>query len=209
MLHWKRGLRLFLIRICTNWKFFAWFLFQFTTCTCNKFQGLLDTALNKCWVLIIIIGRTLSHSGQVIQCILLVLYILLVECLKFLESILHILVFLSRNIPGSSPFLLLCHLIFENLLYLFIQNLHWVTRVKNIVFGFISNFLDKSLALLAGLSLRKIFTQVTGYLFLHEFGKIYLLPFFSLNRRCLLCLLLQYLLSIIQEILNLNVTYLS
>ena len=93
---------------------------------------------------------------------------LLLECLQPLQGVLQILVLLLGYVTCPSLFLLLCHLVLEDILDLLIEHLHWVSRMENVIFGFIANLLYEFLAHLARPALGEILLQVRGHPVLHE-----------------------------------------
>lgn len=113
-------------------------------------------------------GLPLCHRGDVLYHVGVLLHGRLLECLQLLQGVLHFLVLLLGYVSCPTLLLLLSHLVLEDILDLLVEHLHWVSRMEDVIFGFITNLLDKFLAHLAGSPLGEILFQVCGYSVLHE-----------------------------------------
>jgi len=85
-----------------------------------------------------------------------VLKIRLLYALQLLESLLHLLVLLFGDVPSPSLFLGLSHPVLKDLLYLLIQNFHWVSGMQYVILSLISYLLNQLLALLSSPALGEI-----------------------------------------------------
>lgn len=110
----------------------------------------------------------MGYRGEVVHHGVLLHGRLLLECLQPLKGFLQILVLLFGYVSCPTLLLLLSHLVLEDILDLLVEHFHWVSRMENVIFSFITNFLDEFLAHLARPPLGKILFQVRGHPVLHE-----------------------------------------
>ena len=119
-------------------------------------------------------GLPLCHRGEVLYHVSILLHGRLLECLQLLQGVLHFLVLLFRYVSCPTLLLLLSHLVLEDILYLLVEHLHWVSRMEDVIFSFISDLLDKFLAHLARSPLGEILFQVGWHSVFHEVRDIHL-----------------------------------
>ena len=155
--------------ICQGIHKIAWILLGCVTKYWDQLKSFFDTPIKVgCNLIQVLNGLPLCHRGEVVYHVEVLLHGRLLECLQLLQGFLHILVLLLRYVSSPSLLLLLSHLVLEDILNLFVEDLHWVSRMENVIFGFIADLLDKFLAHFARSPLGEIFFQVGGHSVLHE-----------------------------------------
>ena len=113
----------------------------------DQLESFFDTPIEvRCNLIQVLNGLPLCHHSEVVYHVGVLLHSRILECLKPHQGLLHILFLLLGYVSCSSLLLLLSHLVLENILNLLVEHLHRVSRMKNIIFRFITNLLDEFLA---------------------------------------------------------------